>query len=1435
MKKLLLPLLLLFAFVSQAQTWKSWPKKANAPSDSCLVFDDATKKFYRVLCSAMSSGGGSIDTTKTPYYYRGFPNGFAYFNGVQWKAATSGNLATLLGYTPASNAITITGGFGIVGGGDISTSRTVSVDTIKVPFAYRGLAANGFLKMVGHRLKFDSSTYITGNQTITLGGDASGSGTTSISVTVNQMNGVTKNYYDPTSSIQAQLNAKQNTVVTDSSIRKKGDGSFAVNVPKRATSTSPIVISDADFNGIIYWQGTGTASIVFTGSGLRSGFYCAIWNDSTGKVITSIGSPITHKHSYNDTLLTKKTSYTLHLRDATSLDITPGGGTLATGGSGGGTTTNPVTFNNGGAGASSGTTFDGSTPRTVSYNTIGAVPTTRNINTTAPLAGGGSLASDLTISIPDASSSQKGATKLYSTVAGSNTDGAADQNSVNVALAGKWGLTATSVKSSAYTASAYDFIPVDVSAGNVTITLPSAPTNKSIIGVKVIYQGVASYYATILASGTDVFNRAGGNTSTTLPINGQGILLMYNSSTGIWYGVANDAPISQSDQRYLDKAQIQIGMNVDFNGDSYTGGQQATPGKGFTDAFIAINAVNGTVLSVSGGGTYGAAVGGYGRDLASTRAQVLMIGFNDVRKLTDKAARNEKIKSGHRAIIAAHFTSTAVAANNGSVSTTGTWTTVTAGTYGDRASIKLGGLARTSSVSGSTLTYTSSGTTLVIGTWGCSGTTDGGFSVTVDGTQRATYDPSNKNQTISGYDIGVSKIQDAVVLYNLGVGSHTIVITTTSNLPTYIDYIGSLLPTNNCVPIMVGKPSFMNATGYATYVAGGGPVIGDFDMISAGDALQSVVQEFKNEGYPAIIWNWMDRFVVSTGIGVDSIHPNDRGYGQGADALQIKVSAYRSNRAMGYQIDNVYGNSTIRINQGDNGSNNIQVYSPLSTASTSGLTGPSAANIVTSGFSTLNIGGPGSINIHPGSLTSVSTPTLSITSGIISVTGSGSTQIFAKGTAAGSTSSIRATNDGSTNAQLVVAGSSFTSYLGVANTAVLVTNSSLLGIGCQGAGAIKFFVNGVGTANVVGTFTTNGSFLVGSATENANAYFVQAAQSTGYKSAFRVDGGSNTNYSLGVEFIDFNINLNQTKQWATGTLPLQRGFVITAPTMSFVGASTATEVNAAYIGTYVASTNATIQMNNSLKLGGVAVGSGTTSSSALYAVANTGGTNNYSALFTGGRVGIGTVSPLSMLHIVGGLRLDTAAFKTGSNQILGVNGAGYVIPRTLTVSEIPSLITLYPALTGATMSGSLAFSGTAGITGTTTNNNAAAGNVGEFVSSVLSNGSAVSVTNSTSRDIISVSLTAGDWDCFGNGNYSLSTATVSQGYVWINTTSATYPTGGMEIPTGSYASMTDADSRTIPTTRISLASSGTVYLSTNMAFSLGTITAYGYVGCRRIR
>jgi hypothetical protein len=58
-----------------------------------------------------------------------------------------------------------------------------------------------------------------------------------------------------------------------------------------------------------------------------------------------------------------------------SITNSVGGITIAATGAGGTVTTSfPVTFNNGGAGAASGTTFDGSAAKTISWNSIGARP-----------------------------------------------------------------------------------------------------------------------------------------------------------------------------------------------------------------------------------------------------------------------------------------------------------------------------------------------------------------------------------------------------------------------------------------------------------------------------------------------------------------------------------------------------------------------------------------------------------------------------------------------------------------------------------------------------------------------------------------------------------------------------------------------------------------------------------------------------------------------------------------------------------------------------------------------------------------------------------------------------------------------------------------------------------------------------------------------------
>lgn len=114
---------------------------------------------------------------------------------------------------------------------------------------------------------------------------------------------------------------------------------------------------------------------------------------------------------------------------------------------------------------------------------------------------------------------------------------------------GSWPFTPTAVKTSAYTAVANDLIPVDTTSGAVTVTLPAAPADKTVIAVKHVIQGAANA-VTVACGGSDVFNKTSGATSLTLPMLAQGVLLQYKATGAIWYVISDDLPLAQLDSRY---------------------------------------------------------------------------------------------------------------------------------------------------------------------------------------------------------------------------------------------------------------------------------------------------------------------------------------------------------------------------------------------------------------------------------------------------------------------------------------------------------------------------------------------------------------------------------------------------------------------------------------------------------------------------------------------------------------------------------------------------------------------------------------------------------------------------------------------------------------------------------------------------------------------
>ena len=142
--------------------------------------------------------------------------------------------------------------------------------------------------------------------------------------------------------------------------------------------------------------------------------------------------------------------------------------------------------------------------------------------------------------------------------------------------------------------------------------------------------------------------------------------------------------------------------------------------------------------------------------------------------------------------------------------------------------------------------------------------------------------------------------------------------------------------------------------------------------------------------------------------------------------------------------------------------------------------------------------------------------------------------------------------------------------------------------------------------------------------------------------------------------------------------------------------------------------------------------------------------------------------------------------------------------------------------------------------GTATNNNAAAGSIGEYVESeILVGGSVVALTTATAANVTSISLTAGDWDVWGNVGFTLNAATTMTTIIaWVSLTSAALPAnpnkGGQAYINTTFTTG-GGQLLGIPGRRFSLASTTTIYLSTQASFAVNTCSAFGSICARRVR
>jgi hypothetical protein len=140
--------------------------------------------------------------------------------------------------------------------------------------------------------------------------------------------------------------------------------------------------------------------------------------------------------------------------------------------------------------------------------------------------------------------------------------------------------------------------------------------------------------------------------------------------------------------------------------------------------------------------------------------------------------------------------------------------------------------------------------------------------------------------------------------------------------------------------------------------------------------------------------------------------------------------------------------------------------------------------------------------------------------------------------------------------------------------------------------------------------------------------------------------------------------------------------------------------------------------------------------------------------------------------------------------------------------------------------------------GEPTTGSATAGNVGEYIEAILVSGSATSLTTNTDKDIITITLSAGDWDVTGT-TYFIPASTTS---VTVFRTSLSLTLNTMDTTPGRnnnqsipFTGTGGIESISVAPYRFSVSGSTTVHLVANMVFTVSTATAYGIIRARRVR
>jgi hypothetical protein len=273
--------------------------------------------------------------------------------------------------------------------------------------------------------------------------------------------------------------------------------------------------------------------------------------------------------------------------------------------------------------------------------------------------------------------------------------------------------------------------------------------------------------------------------------------------------------------------------------------------------------------------------------------------------------------------------------------------------------------------------------------------------------------------------------------------------------------------------------------------------------------------------------------------------------------------------------------------------------------------------------------------------------------------------------------------------------------------------------------------------------------------------------------------------------------------------------------------------------TVVMPVTSTLALGMSFLIVNISTGTVTINSSGGNTIATLGAsqTTRVTCILTSGTTAASwsAATPVAGSGVVSSGTINDLAFYSASGttvSALATANSGYLVTS---VSGVPSIGNTGGALTLP----SITFNSTTGIVGTTTNDNAAALSVGEYKSTVVLVGSAVSTTNGAVTNVATLSLTAGDWDVWstlwlapaGGALITQMANSISQ----VSGTLQTTPADGGGYSQLGNISGTLAMILPCAGVRVSLSTTTNVYMVGQVSFTGGTMGLYGSINARRRR